>query len=307
MQFTQDNHLKYWIGDRLYGNREHGDEPYRVEIGSVDHDHLRTSDWVSEQRRTADLIKQDFGRDLVVMFSGGTDSEIVLRSFLSIGLRPRVVFIRFKDGYNEDDYFNSWKVCADLRIDLESIDFDVKDFYHSGAAAEFAAEIQCRQIAYLSVYYHIKQLNMPAVMGGEMLLRRQVYRDRDGEWYYVFRENEDASAMRFSLKYGIPLVNEWFSYTPEMMAYYLTHPTIESLVTERHNYKLGSVTTKNRVLREYMPELIEKTKTHGYERLIGFNMESYDRLYTTHVKRLESCIDGILLDDFKRMLYGEKQ
>jgi len=305
MDFTENNHLKYWIGDRLYGTREHVDEPYRVQIGSVDPDRLKASNWVNEQSRTAELIARDFGRDLVVMFSGGTDSEIVLRAFLKIGLRPRVVFIRFEDGYNDADYFNSWKVCSELQIDLESLDFNVKDFYQSGAAAEFAAEIQCRQIAYLSVYYHIKKLNMPAVMGGEMLLRRQVYRDRPSQWYYVFRENEDASAMRFSLKYGIPLVNEWFSYTPEMVAYYLEHPTIQKLVTEKYNYKLGSVTTKNRVLREYMPELIEKQKTHGYERLIGFNMESYDRLYNTHVKRLESSLDGILLGDVRKMLYGE--
>ena len=68
------------------------------------------------------------------------------------------------------------------------------------------------------------------------MLRRHV--DVSGsQWYYCFRENEDASAIRFSLKYNIPLVNEWFSYTPEMMGYYLEHSNIQRLINNKHNYK----------------------------------------------------------------------
>jgi hypothetical protein len=122
------------------------------------------------------------------------------------------------------------------------------------------------------------------------------------KWYYTFRENEDASAMRFSLKYQIPLVNEWFSYTPEMMVYYLENSWIRGMVTQRFNYKLGSVSTKNKVLYEFMPALIRKAKTTGYEKLLGFNEETYNTLYQTHVRRLEPSLDGIPLTDLYRQL-----
>jgi len=135
-----------------------------------------------------------------------------------------------------------------------------------------------------------------------MLLRRQVPANGDSYWYYVIRENEDASAMRFSLKYNLPLVNEWFSYTPEMMVYYLRHPTIASMVRERFNYKLGSVSTKNSVLYQYMPNLIRKAKTTGYEKLLGFNEETYNTLNQTHVRRLESSLDGIPLTELYKQL-----
>jgi hypothetical protein len=110
--------------------------------------------------------------------------------------------------------------------------------------------------------------------------------------------------MRFSLKYNIPLVNEWFSYTPEMMAYYLEHPTIQQLLNNRYNGKLASVTTKNGVLSTYIPDLVKKRKTHGFERLMGFNGETYEQLWSTHVKRLEPSLDGIWIDDLKNELYG---
>jgi len=297
VNFTLGNHLKYYINNQLYGNRESIIDPYRVEVGPIDPDHYSRSSWWEEQRRTADAVYRDLGQDLVVMFSGGTDSEIVIRSFLAIGIRPRAMFIRFSGGQNEGDYHTSVQVAKELDIPLSIIDFDVVDFYFSGAAAEFAAEIQCRQIAYLTVYNAIRNHGFASVMGGEMLLRRVIPRGQESEWYYTFRENEDASAMRFSIKYNIPLVNEWFSYTPEMMAYYLEHPGIQNLVETKYNYKLGSVSSKNAILKTLVPELTSRIKTHGYEKLLSFNTETYFELYKTHINRLEPSLDGILLRD----------
>jgi len=305
MNFTQNNHLKYTIGGRLYGRRETIYEKFEVSVGGIDSEYYKTSNWLEEQYKTAQIIKDEFGENLVVMFSGGTDSEIVLRAFAHIGFYPRSVFIRFKNGYNDGDYVLAQKIAADVGIELEVIDFDVMDFYKSGAAAEFASQIDCRQIAYLTVYHHIKQMEIPAVMGGEMMLRRHVNRE-GSRWFYCFRENEDASAMRFSLKYNIPLVNEWFSYTPEMMGYYLDHPDIKRLMSERYNYKLSSVSSKNDILKQYMPDIIDKPKTHGYEQLLGFNGETYSKLYSTHVKRLENSLDGIFVDDLRLQLFGDE-
>ena len=304
MNFTHNNHLTYTIGDRLFGHRETPYEKYKVNVGQIDHAYYKTSNWLQEQYRTADIIYKEFGKDLVVLFSGGTDSEIVLRAFKHIGITPRAVFIRFTKDYNILDFEIAKSITDELGIELEFIDFDVKEFYRSGEAAEFAAGLQCRQIAYLTVYYNILKMQAPAVMGGEMLLKRHV--DQLGsKWYYCIRENEDGSAMRFSTKYNMPLVNEWFSYTPEMMAYYLDHPKIQQLINTRFNYKLASVSSKNAILKSLMPEIVDKVKTHGYEQLMGFNGETYRKLYLTHPRRLESSLDGIFIDDLEKQLYGD--
>lgn len=300
--FTLNNHLKYTIDGEQFAHRTTPYQKYAVTVGKIDPDHYKSSTWLKEQYRTAEIILNEFGRDLVVMFSGGTDSEIVLRAFKHVGLVPRAVFVKFKNDYNIGDLRMAEKIARDMNMKIEVMEFDVKEFYNSGQAYEFAGQIQCRQMAYLTVYHHILKLQAPSVMGGEMLFKRHV--DRSGSrWYYCIRENEDGSAMRFSLKYKIPLVNEWFSYTPEMMGYYLEHPKIKWLITERYNYKMGSVSSKNTILHQYMPELLEKRKTHGYERLLGFNGETYSALHESHVKRLESSLDGIFIDDLKTQLY----
>jgi len=304
MNFTHNNHLTYTIGDRLFGYRETPYEKYKVNVGQIDHDYYKKSNWLEEQYRTADVIYKEFGKDLVVMFSGGTDSEIVLRSFLKIGIIPRCCFINFTGDYNIEDRIVAQKICDDLNIKLEVLEFDILDYYNSGQAHEFAGSIQCRQIAYLTVYHWINKLQAPSVMGGEMFLRRHTD-IAGGKWYYVIRENEDGSAMRFTNTYNVPLVNEWFSYTPEMMGYYLDHPGIQSLINTRFNYKLASVSSKNAILKSLMPDIVDKVKTHGYEKLMGFNGEAYRSLYLTHPKRLESSLDGIFIDDLEKQLYGD--
>lgn len=306
MNFTLNNHLKYTVGDRLYGSRETPYEKFKVSVGSIDKDRYKNSNFVAEQYRTAEIVSNEYGKDFVLMFSGGTDSEIVLRAFKHIGKIPRVVFIKFPNEANHDDLLEAVRVCNELQVALEIIDFDVIDFYKSGQAHEFAGEIQCRQIAYLTVYHHIRKLQLPAVMGGELMFQRKVSLT-GSNWYFCFRENQDGSAMRFSLKYNLPLVNEWFSYTPEMMGYYIEHPTIKALFTDRYNYKMASFSTKNKVLQSYMPELLDREKTHGYEKLLGFNTETFNALHTSYVRRLESSLDGLYVDDLRHQLFGEEQ
>ena len=74
MNFTLNNHLKYTIGGREYGFREEGTDKYKVTVGTIDLAHYRRTNWLLEQFRTADAVYKDFGKDLVVMFSGGTTS-----------------------------------------------------------------------------------------------------------------------------------------------------------------------------------------------------------------------------------------
>lgn len=304
MNFTHNNHLSYTIGDKLFGYRTNSIEKFLVSVGSVDTDHYTKSNYQRELLRTADLIYKDYGSDFALFLSGGTDSEIVLRNFLDIGVKPKCFTIKFKDDYNISDVSEAAELAKELDVKLEYIDFDVKDFLYSGEASEFGQHLQCTQITYLMVYHSILKTGLPAVMGGELLLKRNINTD-PSTWYYCLRENEDCSAMRFSLKYNLPLVNEYFSYTPELMLYYLEDPDIQQLVTTKYNYKLTSVSSKNNILKKLLPEIRVRKKTHGFEKLLGFNYEAYRQLSSDQILRLEPSLDGIELNTCVKILKGE--
>ena len=304
MNYTQNNHLHYTIGGRKFGHRMTPYEQYKVYAGRIDPVVYKNSSWRNELVKTADSVYQEYGKDLIIFLSGGTDSEIVLRNFLEIGVKPRCVIIKFTNDYNLPDVLEGIEITKQLDVKLDIIDFDVKDFYKSGQALDFSKQIDCTQITYLMVYYHIMKLNAPSVMGGEMLLSRYVSQS-DVFWYYTFRENEDASAMRFSEKFKIPLVNEWFSYTPEMMLYYLENLDIQQLMSDKFNYKLTSVTSKNLILSKLYPGIKMRKKTTGFERLMGFNGDTYRTLKTHQISMLRSSLNGISIENLLLNLKGE--
>lgn len=300
--FTYNNHLKYTIGGRYCGFRTNSQEPFKVTVGAIDKDHYKKSSYQEELKRTADCVYRDYGKDFALMLSGGTDSEIVARNFLSIGVVPNCYVIKLKNGYNLYDVHQAVLLCKELNIPLQIIEFDVKDFMYSGEAQEFSVDLQCSQVTYLMVYKCIQKISLPAVMGGELLLTKHVSTNEDSYWYYTIRENEDCSAMRFSYKYGIPLVNEWFSYTPELILYWLTNPMIQNLVNTPDNYKLTSVSSKNKILTSLIPEIKWRVKTHGFERLLGFNQESYRELTSHQILSLEPSLNGIKYSEILTML-----
>ena len=305
MNFTHNNHLSYTIGTTPFGYRTDSIAKYSVQLGSIDPDRYTVSSYADELHRTADLVRKDLGKDLVLFLSGGTDSEIVLRNFVYNGFKPKCVALRFENDYNAGEVTEAQAIANELDIDLEIIDFNVHEFYYSGEATEFGNKIQCTQLTYNMVYKSVLQLGAPAVMGGEALLTRQV-NINDSFWYYTFRENEDASAMRFTDTFNVPLVNEWFSYTPELLLHYLEHPRIQELVTNKHNYKLNSASSKNVILRELYPYFRTKEKTHGFESLLAFNYVSYKAIGAEQIKRLESSIDGIPFEQAIKQLKGQQ-
>ena len=89
------------------------------------------------------------------------------------------------------------------------------------------------------------------------------------------------------------------------MLYYLEDPNIYNLVTTRLNYKLSSVSSKNAILKQLLPDIRFRKKTHGYEKLLGFNFEAYRSLANEQIMRLESNLDGIEYNTVIKMLKGE--
>lgn len=301
MNYTRNNHLYYTVGGRRFGWRENPHEKFEVFVGKIDPDVYRTSSWREELRKTADSVLKEYGKDLILFLSGGSDSEIVLRNFIEIGFKPRCVLLKFAGGYNAEDADEAVELAKCLDVKLDVIDVDILDFYHSGEIYEISSELQCSQIAYLNVYHHIRKLGAPAVMGGEQLLRR-FNNQWDDYWYHCYRENQDGSSARFGERYQIPIVNEWFSYTPEMMLYYIEEPGVKKIMTD-NNYD-SSMHEKNVVLQKLFPELRKKVKSHGFEKLIEFNITVTNDLKSRMIPRLTPSLDGITIDNLYTMLRG---
>ena len=291
MSYTYNNHLKFYVNDILYGTRTNNLETYKVKVGSVDWDHYRTSDLNSEFTRIADLIYSDYGKHIDLYFSGGTDCEIVLKSFLSIGVKPKLITMKYENDYNLFEVNNAIKLAHEYGLKVEVVDLNIREFFYSGAASDLASQVYCSQLFICLIHDVVRRRGQPAIMGGNVPLTRKVNNDKSF-WYYTYVETEESSSVRFSKKFNIPITYEFFSYTPEAMLYYLDSPGIKNLVYG-NNHKLKLESSKNAILNEFVPDLRLRTKTHGWEKIIPFAHDAEREIMKQQPWRLTDCIDGI--------------
>lgn len=92
---------------------------------------------VKKDRKLTDIFRDHVGdrKHVEVMYSGGTDSEIVLLSLLEAKIPVTAVTMVIKvDGciLNTHDLYYSEKFCREHNIEQKKIDFNAGSFYENG-------------------------------------------------------------------------------------------------------------------------------------------------------------------------------
>lgn len=300
MEFTSNNHLKYTIKNRLFGLRETPYEKYSVSVGKIDKEYYKKNTWQTEQYRVGSLVLENIGKDFVLLYSG-LNSECILRILLSANIKPILIFIRFVGDYNLNEYYHAVKTANDLGVELSVFDYDIVDNYHSGELTEFADSFQCGNIMQAVLCHSVHKLQSPAIIGQEIIFRKKVTLN-NVDWCYYFPETSNASFIKYSIKHHVPVISEWFSYTPESIAYLLDNI---DLYTETYKFKVSTNSTQNQIFNELMPELTMTTHKNGYENLYGLMTEFLLRGSRFH-GGLDKTVDGITLKELKTQLYGDE-
>lgn len=271
---TYQNHLTWSVGDRPFGRRESSDEPFKFSIES----RPTKNTWYQELLGGLSWLINLHGRKLHLFYSGGFDSEILLRELHRAGCNLNIWTIRFTGGENADDVANTVEVCKELGLSKyhHILDIDILKRMMSNELFDAAKMYQCSQVAYLNVLLAARPLDAPCLMGGEMYLQKHQRPGprliEEAEWYYVYREDEDGCTYRFSDIHRKPLINEIFSYTPEMIWSWYQVPTVNRLVTNQVEGKLVISSMKEQIFEEAYPyPLLVTKKQHGFETLGVYN------------------------------------
>ena len=127
IEFSYNNHIKYGY-DKVYDYqfRSSSDQTYSLQFSKAKHTVLSYKD---ECIRTAHLIKERAGNQPIwISYSGGIDSECVIRSFMEAGIPFNVATTKFKGELNEYDLYFARKFCRENNIELHEIQIDIEKF-----------------------------------------------------------------------------------------------------------------------------------------------------------------------------------
>lgn len=236
-----------------------------------------------------------------ILFSGGLDSELMLRTYLSIGVKPKVLIIRYENDYNLYDVSYAVTICSMLNVNYSIINFNLNKFYENDA--EKIAEIS--QIDRPRALPYCKFLDiadgLPILGEGDPYwVRIDDNYSMPNKWRY--REMETFKGWhKYAMYLNKPAIVQFFKWTPGLVLSHSKLKWLQMLINDTYPGKLGANSTKINGYREIHPNLIERKKQTGFEKIdhlinefeMFINQKNKGFIYRQYVDR---TLDELWLD-----------
>jgi hypothetical protein len=200
-----------------------------------------------------------------IMFSGGIDSEIVLRSFLEIGVIPEVLIFRYENDYNIYDVSYAVTVCSLLNLNYKIVDFNLKKFYENDAEAvsEHSQVDRAMALPQLKFLDYVDGLPIYSASDPSWVRLNDNYSVK-GQWVMRCWEH-DIGWSKYCVYKNQPAIMEYFKWTPELLVSWNKTKWLQKLINDYYYGKLGTNSTKIIGYREAYTDLIERKKKTGFE------------------------------------------
>lgn len=278
--WTSGPDRKLFGSEALFATRDNDHQNFRFELGKISR---KPKSWAKELEIAISRLVDEHGSRLALFYSGGSDSEVVLRTMTKLGVRPEIHTIQFSSDLNSHETQHAHSLCASLGLKPIVWNHDVASYLTNATYLELGRKYQCSQIAYLTVLEYARRVQIPVVMGGEIYLQRHQHSDgrvhSKDDWYYIYREDEDGVTYRYSKDTGHPIINEIMTYTPELLYAWMIHPKIQEVVSNQLWGKITILSIKRQIYEQELGlSLTAQTKFHGYEKLPWSNIDCRENL-----------------------------
>ena len=247
--------------------------------------------FTNECIRSAKLVEQTALHSLTILFSGGIDSEFMIRVFQSAGIKFNVAIIDYGH-WNEHDTNYAYDFCKINGITPQVINVDVEDLVYSGEFKDIAHTAQCCAYQMIPVMKGITKVSGTVIMAnGE-----PYFKNYDGIWKWQETERVNSYNRWYEIN-NIDGTPDFLRYTPEMVVAFARDPIIQELVENKRPGKLSTRTSKHKLYSTNY-NFVPRQKYTGWEVLeespimeqVFSNIEDvrllYNGVYEIEVKEL---------------------
>lgn len=260
-EYTKNNHVD--VGFTC-------DDDFYFKHGTV----TSYSSWRDECKSTAQQLYDLHGNNLVLLLSGGLDSEVMLHSFISCGITPRVAIFRYERNLNLHDINYALRICAARGISPEIIDINVETFFNT-ELLDFALNTRCSSPQLNLYYYYANRIDgIPVFGAGENYLIRHVGK----KYIYDCEEARVGTIYTYFRSIQRECIPGFFQYTPETMISYLQKESVYRWVeTAFKDRYINSKKIKPSIIAEDF-DIEPRGKLTGFELMMDLDREYRDKL-----------------------------
>ena len=241
-----------------------------------------TEDFRSECVKSAKIISSQTNNDIWLLYSGGADSEFMVRSFLAAGVKFKIAIVRFEKERNWHDIKWAIQLCNELQLNYEFLELDIYQFFKSKQAFVYAEKAKCSSPMMLYHFWAIDQIHFkngfPVLAYGEPKFDKRVV---DNKCIWDSADEElDSSSMRYLVAKDKPGCGAFFQFRSEIMLSYMRSPLIQKLFNNEMENIFDSSDIKWEFYRQYFD--MQETPQDGYngfEKVEDLFFDYYPHLY----------------------------
>ena len=221
-----------------------------------------------ELLNNARMIRDYYRGPFDVLYSGGIDSEVIIRIFKELGIKHNTIIVRYKDGYNKREIDCALDFIKDLNIPYKIVDFDIKKFFEN-EAYDWCIKSSCIRVGRVN---HIKFCvdfcdNIPIMGEGDVYWYRSLESDysKKSDWKFIVSEASHNCNM-FLTSIGRENVCDFYEFTPNVIKAYNELPIIKKLLDDQLPGKLSNWSSKWEIHNEIWPDMKRRIKLTGLEK-----------------------------------------
>jgi hypothetical protein len=262
MIFSEGNWYKWYYGNSKPFARADG-EQFRTTYGPIEGPIKPFKQALLDNARST--VEHYPNEKFDLLFSGGIDSELMLRAYLEIGHPIRVNIFRYENNFNLYDVSYAVVVCEQLGVPYKIIDFNLQKFYENDAVriSEQAQSDRPRALVQLVFLEYLDGLPISGSSDCRWFRPHADYSVK-AEWRVEDFEH-DVAMDRFAASQDRSAIMQWFKWSPQMVISWFKLDWFKRLVNDEIPGKLGVVSTKIDGYREAYPALLMRAKKTGFE------------------------------------------
>lgn len=217
----------------------------------------------------ARLIADNYPQPFDVLFSGGIDSEVIVRLHKKLGIHQNVHIFKLENNLNIRDVISAEKICKELDIKLNVIDWNLQHWIEN-EAYEVYQKTFSPLIGRMIRFAWFDFFDNTIIMGeGEPYWRRENWDNPPdysikSNWHLHWNEDYFMSSLYADIT-GQTVIGEWYNYTPEIVKSFHKLPLVQDLINDNIPGKLSSWSSRTEIHRHIFPTIEKKIKLAGYE------------------------------------------
>lgn len=251
--FYKNNWLTWYYDGVEKGTKTRPDSKYELKFTPTIKQPIKS--YKEELLANTRLIRDSFSEPFDLLFSGGVDSEVILRCNLELGIPVNVFIFQYENNYNLPDVKHALRICNELNVTPTVIDFNLKKFFENDAydiwkVGHFSS---AGRLPHMKMFEYLD--NIPIMGDGNP---DWIY---DEQWLYEFFE-KGHNATCYANTIGRTAIADWYEYSPEVLLSHSQTPLMQELIS---GSPVDYNQSKYRLHNSIWPSIMIRPKLVGYE------------------------------------------